>query len=267
MLDINNAVSMAQQMNASDIHIVSDRPVKCRIDGQITTLDERIIPAQECEEIIRELAGESYRLVEKIGELDMALTFECGARTRINIFRSNGAVSAAIRILSDHIPEIEALELPEAVGMFPKYSNGIVLVTGETGSGKSTTLAAVLNRINHTRAEHIITLEDPVEYIYTPDKCVINQREIGRDTRSYADGLRAILREDPDIILIGEMRDLDTIEAALTAAETGHLVFATLHTNSAADSIDRIVGVFPDGRQKQIRMRIPIQEIQELRHR
>lgn len=256
MLDINNAVSMAQRMNASDIHIVSDRPVKCRIDGQITTLDERIIPAQECEEIIRELAGESYSLVEKIGELDMALTFECGARTRINIFRSNGAVSAAIRILSDHIPEIEELELPEAVGMFPKYSNGIVLVTGETGSGKSTTLAAVLNRINHTRAEHIITLEDPVEYIYTPDKCVINQREIGRDTRSYADGLRAILREDPDIILIGEMRDLDTIEAALTAAETGHLVFATLHTNSAADSIDRIVGVFPDGRQKQIRMQL-----------
>ena len=256
MLDINNAVSRAQQMNASDIHIVSDRPVKCRIDGQITTLDERIIPAQECEEIIRELAGENYRRIEKIGELDMALTFECGARTRINIFRSNGAVSAAIRILSDHIPEIEDLELPEAVGMFPKYSNGIVLVTGETGSGKSTTLAAVLNRINHTRAEHIITLEDPVEYIYTPDKCVINQREIGRDTASYADGLRAILREDPDIILIGEMRDLDTIEAALTAAETGHLVFATLHTNSAADSIDRIVGVFPDGQQKQIRMQL-----------
>ena len=135
-------------------------------------------------------------------------------------------------------------------------ADGIFLVTGPTGSGKSTTLAAVLNRINHTRAEHIITLEDPVEYIYTPDKCVINQREIGRDTRNYADGLRAILREDPDIILIGEMRDLDTIEAALTAAETGHLVFATLHTNSAADSIDRIVGVFPDGRQKQIRMQL-----------
>ena len=221
MLDINNAVSMAQRMNASDIHIVSDRPVKCRIDGQITTLDERVIPAQECEEIIRELAGESYSLVEKIGELDMALTFECGARTRINIFRSNGAVSAAIRILSDHIPEIE-VRLRSHIDQF----------------------------------RHILTLEDPVEYIYTPDKCVINQREIGRDTRSYADGLRAILREDPDIILIGEMRDLDTIEAALTAAETGHLVFATLHTNSAADSIDRIVGVFPDGRQKQIRMQL-----------
>lgn len=256
MLDINSIVNKAQMMNASDIHLVSDRPVKCRIDGQITTLEERIIPASECEEIIRNLAGSSYSQVESIGELDMAHTFECGARTRINIFRSNGAVSAAIRILSDHIPEIEELELPEAVGMFPGYINGIVLVTGETGSGKSTTLAAVLNRINHTRYEHIITLEDPVEYIYTPDRCVINQREIGRDTKSYADGLRSILREDPDIILIGEMRDLDTIEAALTAAETGHLVFATLHTNSAADSIDRIVGVFPDGRQKQIRLQL-----------
>ena len=255
-MDINSMVSRAQTMNASDIHIVSGRPVKCRIDGQITTLDERIISADECEEAVRKLAGKNYALIEDIGELDMALTFECGARTRLNIFRSNGAVSAAIRILSDHIPEIEELNLPEAVEMFPKYSNGIVLVTGETGSGKSTTLAAVLNRINHTRAEHIITLEDPVEYVYTPDKCVINQREIGKDTRSYADGLRAVLREDPDIILIGEMRDLDTIEAALTAAETGHLVFATLHTNSAADSIDRIVSVFPEGKQKQIRMQL-----------
>ncbi len=256
MIDINSIVNRAQMMNASDIHLVADRPVKCRIDGRLKTFDETIVPAAECEQIAKQLAGASYNHIEKIGELDMALTFECGARTRINIFRSNGKISAAIRILSNHIPEIEELDLPEAVNMFPKYSNGIVLVTGETGSGKSTTLAAVLNRINHTRDEHIITLEDPVEYVYKPDRCVINQREIGKDTASYANGLRAILREDPDIILIGEMRDLDTIEAALTAAETGHLVFATLHTNSAADSIDRIVGVFPDGRQKQIRMQL-----------
>ena len=131
-----------------------------------------------------------------------------------------------------------------------------MLITGETGSGKSTTLAAVLNRINHTACRHIITLEDPIEYIYTSDQCLINQREIGKDTASYADGLRAILREDPDVILIGEMRDLTTIEAALTAAETGHLVFATLHTNSAADAVDRIVSVFPDGRQRQIRTQL-----------
>ena len=149
-----------------------------------------------------------------------------------------------------------SLSLPPAVAGFAAYRSGIVLVTGETGSGKSTTLAALLDRINHTRPGHIITLEDPIEYIYTPDRCVINQREIGTDTRSYADGLRAILREDPDVILIGEMRDLNTIETALTAAETGHLVFATLHTNSAADAIDRMVNVFPDGQQAQIRLQL-----------
>ena len=138
----------------------------------------------------------------------------------------------------------------------PDLNRGIVLVTGETGSGKSTTLAAMLDRINHTYDGHIITLEDPIEYIYKPDRCVINQREIGADTESYASGLRAILREDPDVILIGEMRDLNTIETALTAAETGHLVFATLHTNSAPEAIDRVVDVFPEGRQKQIRLQL-----------
>lgn len=139
---------------------------------------------------------------------------------------------------------------------FPTYQKGIIIITGETGSGKSTTLAAILDTINHTRADHVITLEDPIEYIYTPDRCSIDQREIGADTVSYADGLRASLREDPDVILIGEMRDLDTIETALTAAETGHLVFGTLHTNSAADSIDRMVDVFPAERQHQIRLQL-----------
>ena len=148
------------------------------------------------------------------------------------------------------------MDLPPVVSEFPEYRSGIILVTGETGSGKSTTLAAILNRINHTRRSHIITLEDPIEYIYEPDQCIINQREIGKDTRSYADGLRSILREDPDVILIGEMRDLNTIETALTAAETGHLVFATLHTNSAADSVDRMVNVFPEGQQRQIRLQL-----------
>ena len=175
---------------------------------------------------------------------------------RINLFRQQGHVSAALRILSNHIPALDTLGLPKVVSSFPSLQKGIVLVTGETGSGKSTTLAAILDQINHTRNEHIITLEDPIEYVYTPDQCIINQREIGTDTQSYAEGLRAILREDPDIILIGEMRDLATIETALTAAETGHLVFATLHTNSAVDSIDRIVSVFPEARQGQIRLQL-----------
>ena len=177
-------------------------------------------------------------------------------RVRVNLFCQQDAVSAAVRLLADGIPALESLGLPPVVQEFAEYRSGIVLVTGETGSGKSTTLAALLDRINHTRPEHIITLEDPIEYVYTPDRCIVNQRQIGTDTRSYASGLRAVLREDPDVILIGELRDLDTIETALTAAETGHLVFATLHTNSAADSIDRMLSVFPEGQQRQARLQI-----------
>ena len=190
-----------------------------------------------------------------LGERDLSIEL-AGRRVRVNLFRQSGHVSAALRILADSIPELDALGLPPAVQNFPALQRGIVLVTGETGSGKSTTLAAILRRINETRRDHIITLEDPIEYIHAPVQCLINQREIGRDTESYAEGLRAILREDPDVILIGEMRDLITIETALTAAETGHLVFATLHTNSAADSIDRMVDVFPAERQRQIRMQL-----------
>ena len=256
MLEISEIIAQAQQKGASDIHIVTGLPVKCRIDGKVQNLTEKVLTWEDCEYYAKCLAGDLFHEIECIGELDLARTFPCGARTRINLFRQQGAVSAAIRILADTIPEIEALNLPPVVSEFPEYRSGIILVTGETGSGKSTTLAAILNRINHTRRSHIITLEDPIEYIYEPDQCIINQREIGKDTRSYADGLRSILREDPDVILIGEMRDLNTIETALTAAETGHLVFATLHTNSAADSVDRMVNVFPEGQQRQIRLQL-----------
>ena len=256
MLDIEALIARGQEAGASDIHIVCGLPVKCRVDGAIRALTDAPLTQEDCEAYARALAGSSYDGMKQIGELDLSRSFLCGARTRINLFRQRGAVSAAIRILADHIPEIEELQLPPVISEFPEYRSGIVLVTGETGSGKSTTLAALLNRINHTRRSHIITLEDPIEYLYTPDQCIINQREIGTDTRSYADGLRAILREDPDVILIGEMRDLATIETALTAAETGHLVFATLHTNSAADSIDRMVNVFPEGQQRQIRLQV-----------
>lgn len=256
MLDLNGIVWQAQQQNASDVHIVNGLPLKCRIDGEIKNLSDDIVDFEACEALAKEIAGERYEEMRTTGELDMALTMPCGIRVRINAFRARGSVSFAVRLLSDTIPEIEELELPAVAVKLPSYSSGLVLITGETGSGKSTTLAAVLNRINHTACKHIVTLEDPIEYVYIPDKCIINQREIGQDTASYADGLRAILREDPDVILIGEMRDLNTIEAALTAAETGHLVFATLHTNSAADAVDRIVSVFPDGKQKQIRMQL-----------
>ena len=256
MLNIEELIAQAQEAGASDIHLVCGLPVKCRIDDKITSLTDEPLTHDDCEYYAKALAGARYEEMKEIGEIDLARSFECGARTRINIFRQRGNASAAIRILSDHIPEVEELMLPPVISEFPEYQTGIVLVTGETGSGKSTTLAALINRINHTRNAHIITLEDPIEYVYEPDQCVINQREIGTDTKSYSDGLRAILREDPDVILIGEMRDLDTISTALTAAETGHLVFATLHTNSAADAIDRMVSVFPTGQQRQVLMQV-----------
>ncbi len=254
-MDLNKLVAQARDMRASDIHLVRNLPPRFRIDGTLTDFGLPLSSA-DCEFYAKQMAGGQYPVIEKMGELDLAITFPGHIRCRINLFRQQGSVSAAIRILSDRIPELDTLGLPPMVQTLPKLGRGIVLVTGETGSGKSTTLAAMLNRINHTTSGHIITLEDPIEYIYEPDKCIINQREIGADTESYATGLRAILREDPDVILIGEMRDLSTIETALTAAETGHLVFATLHTNSAPDSIDRIVDVFPEMRQKQIRMQL-----------
>ncbi len=254
-MELNAIVAAAKDKRASDIHLVRGLPPRVRIDGALQNFGAPL-SAADCEYYARQMAGADYASIEKMGELDLAITFPGKIRCRINLFRQQGSVSAAIRILSDKIPELASLGLPPKVQSLPDLNRGIVLVTGETGSGKSTTLAAMLNQINHTFDGHIITLEDPIEYIYEPDRCVINQREIGSDTESYASGLRAILREDPDVILIGEMRDLHTIETALTAAETGHLVFATLHTNSAADSIDRIVDVFPEMRQRQIRMQL-----------
>lgn len=254
-MNITDYITKARADRASDVHLVCALPPKYRVDGAITDLDSVPLTPQQCLDLARELAGEDFPALEAVGELDLAKTI-AGVRCRLNLFRQQGTYSAAIRLLNDHIPALEELGLPEAVQEFTAYSQGLVLITGETGSGKSTTLAALLDRINHTQALHILTLEDPVEYIYTPDRCLINQREIGRDTQSFATGLRAALREDPDVILVGEMRDLDTIQTALTAAETGHLVFGTVHTNSAADSVDRIVDVFPAERQQQIRLQL-----------
>ena len=250
---VETLIEQAAACKASDLHIAYGVPPKVRRDGELQDL-EGFAPLtdQDCEIVAQELLGDS---MPALGERDLSIEL-AGRRVRVNLFRQSGHVSAALRILADSIPELDALRLPPAVQNFPALQRGIVLVTGETGSGKSTTLAAILRRINETRRDHIITLEDPIEYIHAPVQCLINQREIGRDTESYAEGLRAILREDPDVILIGEMRDLITIETALTAAETGHLVFATLHTNSAADSIDRMVDVFPAERQRQIRMQL-----------
>lgn len=254
-MDVEQLIDAAHTSGASDVHLVYNLPPKFRINGKLLSARETVLSHEELEQVASDLAGKHYDDIEEIGELDLAKTI-AGVRVRINLFRAQGHISAALRLLADTIPALNTLGLPQAVLGFTSLQRGIIIVTGETGSGKSTTLASLIETINQTRAENIITMEDPVEYIYTPKESIISQREIGADTKSYSDALRAVLREDPDIILIGEMRDLDTIQTALTAAETGHLVFATLHTKSAADSIDRIVDVFPEGLQKQIRMQL-----------
>ena len=255
MYGIEELIARAAEKRASDVHLIAGLPPKCRIDGRIETLAEGVLSHEDCEEYGRQLAGEQTEQIETIGQLDFS-AFLAGRRLRINLFRQQGALSAAIRFLSSRIPRLSELGLPEAVNQFSGWNKGIILVTGETGSGKSTTLAAILNEINQNRSLHVITLEDPIEYVYQPQQSIINQREVGMDVESYEKGLYAALREDPDVILIGEMRDPATIETALVAAETGHLVFSTIHTNSAIDSVDRIVGVFPENKQPQIRLQL-----------
>ena len=257
MYSIEELVYKAKQDGASDIHLICDLPPKYRVDGVLENMSDQPLTADECVQYAKDLARTetAYEIYEKTGELDAAETY-ADNRCRIHVFRQQGVPSVALRLLSDTIPDMKVLGLPPAAMDLPSLHKGIVLVTGETGSGKSTTLAAMLDYINHTQSCHIVTLEDPVEYVYTPDKAAINQREVGKDTESFASGLRASLREDPNVILIGEMRDKETIETAITAAETGHLVFGTLHTGSASDAVDRIVQVFPEGMQTQIRLQL-----------
>ena len=257
MLTIEEMVLKAKEDGASDVHLICGLPPKYRKDGQLENMTDQTLSAEDCNMYAKQfsLTEEGYQTYLNTGELDAAETY-AGNRCRIHIFRQQGHPSVALRLLSDRIPKLDTLGLPPAALELPKLHKGIVLVTGETGSGKSTTLAALLDYINHTKKCHIVTLEDPVEYMYTPDMAAINQREVGKDTESFASGLRASLREDPNVILIGEMRDRETIETAITAAETGHLVFGTLHTGSASDAVDRIVQVFPEGMQTQIRLQL-----------
>lgn len=259
MITIEQMVQKARQDGASDIHLICGLPPKYRNNGVLENMTDMPLSRADCDAYARELAGtgEAYRQFEEVGELDAASTI-AGNRCRIHIFKQQGQPSVALRLLSDQIPRLASLGLPPAALELPDLHKGIVLVTGETGSGKSTTLAAMLDHINHTKKCHIVTLEDPVEYIYTADKAAINQREVGKDTESFASGLRASLREDPNVILIGEMRDRETIETAITAAETGHLVFGTLHTGSAADAVDRMIQVFPEGMHNQIRLQLSV---------
>ena len=238
---------------ASDLHITAGVPPMYRVDGAVEpTVHEVMTPEATANLAYSVLSDEQRKRFETTKELDFSFGVKGLSRFRANVFLQRGVVSMVIRQIPYDITLMEKLGLPNVVKEFTLRQKGFVLVTGPTGSGKSTTLASMLDRINSTRASHIITIEDPIEYIHSNKKCIVNQREVGADTNAFPTALKYVLRQDPDVILIGEMRDLETIEAALTIAETGHLVFATLHTNSAYEAINRIVDVFPADQQKQI---------------
>lgn len=245
------------QRGASDIHLAPGSPVMYRIDGELVPASEERIKPYEIEELISPmLTDEQKDELHKNGELDFAYSIAGFNRVRFNVFRQRGTYAIALRILSFEIPDAKKLGIPSAVLELANRKRGLVLVTGATGSGKSTTLASLIHIIATTYAKTIITLEDPIEYLHAHNKSMVLQREVGYDTLSYANALRAALREDPDVILVGEMRDLETIGIAITAAETGHLVFSTLHTNNAAATIDRIIDVFPPYQQQQTRVQL-----------
>lgn len=256
---IDRYLSFARENKASDVHVTVGLPLMMRITGKLRPIDDRILGAEDTYQLIKHMLNpEQIRHLEAGNDLDFAYQSEDGLRNRVNIYMQKGSYSAAIRLLNPKIPTIEELGLPPVIKELTNLKRGLILVTGPTGSGKSTTLAAMINEINKTRKEHILTLEDPIEYVHNHNKSMVNQREVGIDTKSFDASLRSALREDPDVILVGEMRDYETISLALTAAETGHLVLSTLHTTSATQTIDRIIDVFPPNQQQQIRLQLSI---------
>ena len=249
-----------EQENASDLHISSGRPPTLRIDGRLVPLlKEGVLSSQDTEGLVFALLSpeQKERFIEE-RELDISYANRDKARFRVNVYFESGDASAALRLIPNKIRTIEELEMPQVLHRFTAPSQGFFLSVGPSGHGKSTTLAALVDEINHTRSEHIITIEDPIEYIFTQDRCIIDQREVGKDTKSFSSALRSAFRQDPDIIMVGEMRDAETIATAITAAETGHLVYATLHTNNAAQTIDRIIDSFPAGQQHQVRSQLAL---------
>ncbi|MDR0979688.1 MAG: type IV pilus twitching motility protein PilT [Candidatus Nomurabacteria bacterium] len=243
--------------NASDIHLQVGSPVIFRLDGILVPIGSVRLNTEQVQKLLRELMDDDqWQRFEKDREIDFSFSFAGHARFRINAFTEKGLPAAALRLIPARIPNFAELGVPNVIESFADYPRGLVLITGPTGSGKTTTLAALVEKINNERPTHIISIEDPIEYTYTPRRAVIAQREVHHDTFSYAAALRSALRQDPDVVLIGEMRDLETISSAITLAETGHLVLGTLHTNSAAQSIDRIIDVFPAGQQQMIRTQL-----------
>ena len=256
-MTIEELLITAKENKASDVHITVGLPPKMRINGILVDMDyPRLLPPDTEAVISTMMSDKRVQQFEELGEIDFSYSIPQIGRYRVNVFHQRGSMAASIRLVSTKIPLPEELGIPKSVVDLYQKKRGLVLVTGPTGSGKSTTLASIIDRINSMREVHVITLEDPIEYLHNHKKAMVNQREVGLDTHSYSNALRAALREDPDVILVGEMRDLETISTAITAAETGHLVLSTLHTIGAASTIDRIVDVFPPHQQQQIRVQL-----------
>ena len=252
---IDEILHMAVERKASDIHITSGLPPMVRLDGEIVPLPYAVLAPEQAKRLIYEvLSDENLQKFEQTRELDFGYAVKDLARFRFNVYMQRATVAGALRMIPNKIPSYDDLRLPTVIREIAKRTSGLVLVTGPTGSGKSTTIASMIDDINDNLQGHIMTIEDPIEYLHNHKKCMVNQREMHSDTYSFHNSLRAVLREDPDIILVGELRDLETIEAALTLAETGHLVFGTLHTRNAPSTIDRVVDVFPSDQQSQIRV-------------
>ena len=257
MQTFDELIAEAISRRASDIHLSPGRIPSCRVDGEIVGLGDAPMTAADTLALIDSLLKPHQKeMYAQLGEVDFAYSVQSLGRFRVNVFLQRGSPAIVARILNLRIPAPKEIGLPDAIVELTSKRRGLVLVTGATGSGKSTTLASLINIINSEYSGHIITLEDPIEYLHSHKKSIVNQREIGNDTKSYANALRAALRQDPDVILVGEMRDLETIATAVTAAETGHLVFSTLHTVGAANTIDRIIDVFPPYQQQQIRTQL-----------
>ncbi|MBK7844453.1 MAG: type IV pilus twitching motility protein PilT [Bdellovibrionales bacterium] len=257
MITLHQLLKAAVKQGASDLHLVVGSPPVLRIDGRIVRVKTRDLSGEDtrrlCYSILTDLQKSSF---EEHKEIDFSFGIKNMARFRGNLFFQRGAVSGVFRRIPLEIPDLRMLSLPPVLEKVTNFPSGIVLVTGPTGSGKSTTIAALIDKVNRERRGHIISIEDPIEYVHSHKNCIVSQREVGHDTHGYKDALKAILRQDLDVCLLGEMRDLETIEAALVIAETGHLVFATLHTNSALQTINRIVSVFPGEQQSRIRVQL-----------
>ena len=257
MIDINALLKEVMDLGASDLHITVAIKPTVRIHGDLMELDYPKLLPEDTEYLCNQILSSHHKeAFLQNGEVDLSYTYPGIARFRVNVFKQRNGMAMALRAIPTEIPTLEQLMLPDVLHTLAKKRRGLILVTGPTGSGKSTSLAAMINYINKTRKEHIITLEDPIEYLHRHEMSMVNQREIGADSKSFSSSLRAALRQDPDVILVGEMRDLETISTALTAAETGHLVLATLHTVGAAKTIDRIIDVFPPFQQGQVKVQL-----------